>query len=70
MSLPGDVDVFDNWPWGSLDEHIDTAELIHDIPFAPLGAVLEYKLARNKPKDAKHIALLCAALATDSPEAS
>ena len=64
------VDFFDNritfgctWKYGEfdLDQLIDTAEIIEDLPFVRLEHVIAYKQAAGRPKDLAHLALLEAA---------
>ncbi len=58
------VDLFDGrvtfgttWKYGSfdLDELIDTAELIDELPFVRLEHVITYKQAAGRPKDREHL---------------
>jgi len=72
VSLPGGdkiVSCFDgavtvgrNWAYGDfdIDELIDTAEVIDDLPFVRLGHVVRYKEIAARPKDVAHLALLTA----------
>ena len=48
------------WKYGSfdLDELIDTAELIDELPFVRMEHVIAYKEAADRPKDRQHIAVL------------
>lgn len=51
------------WKYGEfdLDELIDTAEIIDDLPFVRLEHVIAYKTAAGRPKDLEHLRLLEAA---------
>lgn len=48
--------------WGigdfNIDELIDTAEEIDDLPFVRLQYVVDYKKIAGRPKDLKHLKLL------------
>ncbi|MGI9270304.1 MAG: hypothetical protein ACR2QT_00915 [Woeseiaceae bacterium] len=48
--------------WGigefDIDELIDTAEIIRDLPFVRLQYVVDYKRIANRPKDLEHLELL------------
>lgn len=48
------------WKYGTfdLDELIDTAEVIDDLPFVRLEHVVTYKRAAGRPKDLDHLAAL------------
>jgi hypothetical protein len=48
------------WAYGSfdVDDLIDTAEVIDDIPFVRLEHVVAYKRAAGRPKDLEHLRLL------------
>lgn len=56
---PG-VSVGRTWPYGdaSLDEMIDTAEMIEGIPCVRLEHIVAYKRILDRPKDRAHIALI------------
>lgn len=49
-----------SWGYGDfdVDELIDSAEQINDLPFVLLRYVIEYKLIANRPKDLAHLELL------------
>ena len=52
--------------WGigdfDVDELIDTAEIIDDLPFVRLEHVVRYKQVAARPKDLRHLRLLEAAM--------
>lgn len=56
---PG-VSVGRTWPYGdaSVDEMIDTAEMIEGIPCVRLEHIVTYKRILDRPKDRAHIALI------------
>ena len=56
---PG-VSVGRTWPYGdaSVDEMIDTAELIDGVPCVRLEHIVAYKRILDRPKDRAHIALI------------
>jgi hypothetical protein len=58
ITLPGDIEIFDGWLDEDADALIDGAERKHGLPYVQLDAVLRFKLALARPKDAPHIALL------------
>lgn len=49
-----------SWGYGdfNVDELIDSAEVIHDLPFVLLRYVIEYKQMASRPKDLAHLELL------------
>jgi len=49
-----------SWDFGAfdIDQLISDAEMIAGLPFVRLGAVHEYKLLANRPKDLHHIDLV------------
>ena len=58
--LDGRITFGVTWKYGEfdLDELIDTAEIIDDLPFVTLKHVTAYKEAADRPKDREHLALL------------
>ena len=56
----GELEIFNGWAWGgwSLDELIDTAELIEGIRFVTLDKVLKWKELWGRPKDLEHIKII------------
>jgi len=48
------------WKYGTfdLDELIDTAEIVDNLPFVRLEHVVAYKEAANRPKDREHLNLM------------
>lgn len=58
----GDVQVDDSWHYGSYDpspeEIIVQAEIIQEVPFAPLNEVIKWKRAFARPKDLADIKLI------------
>jgi hypothetical protein len=52
------VDIFDGWLGVELTDLWGRREWLHDLPWASLGDVLEYKQRLNRPKDALHLQLL------------
>jgi hypothetical protein len=58
VTLPGEIEVFDGWLGADPGPLIEGAERLHGLPFVQLEAVLSFKLALQRPKDARHIALL------------
>ncbi|MBT8479217.1 MAG: hypothetical protein KJO06_09875 [Gemmatimonadetes bacterium] len=58
--LDGRITFGVTWKYGAfdLDELIDTAEIIQDLPFVRLEHVVAYKEAADRPKDRKHLAVL------------
>lgn len=56
----GAVTVGNRWAIGnvSIDELIDSAEMIDGLPFVTLAHVRAYKLISDRPKDREHLELL------------
>ena len=56
----GAVTIGRNWAYGDfdIDELIDTAEVIDDLPFVRLEHVVRYKEIATRPKDLAHLELL------------
>lgn len=54
------VTIGNSWGYGefSIDELIDTAEIINDIPCVRLEHVLAYKRIADRPKDRVHVAVI------------
>ena len=60
VSIEPGVSVGCTWPYGdvSVDELIDTAEVIDGIPCVRLEHIVTYKRIMDRPKDRVHIALI------------
>lgn len=56
----GRITIGTSWGIGDFDvnELIDSAELIRDLPFVRLQYVVDYKRIANRPKDVAHLELL------------
>jgi len=56
----GHIEIFNNWPNFSdqIDQLIQTAEIINDLPFVKLDYVVEWKTNSNRLKDQKDLNLL------------
>jgi hypothetical protein len=52
----------DTWTYGdcspTIEELVDAADMINDVPFAPLAEVLKWKRAFGRPKDVQDVALI------------
>jgi hypothetical protein len=42
----------------TIEELVDAADIINDVPFAPLTEVLKWKRAFGRPKDVQDVALI------------
>ena len=60
--LDGSLTLGTEWAIGDIavDEVIDSAELIDDVPYARLVYVVRYKRAMLRPKDLEHLAIIAA----------
>jgi len=58
--LDGRITVGRSWAYGEPDinDLIDTAELIRDLPFVRLQHVIAYKTIAGRPKDRDHLKVL------------
>ena len=56
----GAITIGRSWAYGDFDieELIDTAEMIEELPFVRLDAVVEFKQLAARPKDLRHLELL------------
>jgi hypothetical protein len=52
----GDIELFKNWPGiENIEEFIQNAEILEDLPFVRLSDLLSWKKSRGKEKDFKDI---------------
>lgn len=60
VSLGSDVEIYDGWLGESGEAVVSRAEIVQGVPCAPLQDVIAMKLRLDRPKDRRHLELICA----------